>query len=97
MKSKWMGDKDAQAAKKIGSWWLFGVSSSALKLVMKVSGWNYNHRAFKYMANSFLDILVLFVFWKGSELEQRKFLSGQEGKFHNLSANHTVELKLCIT
>lgn len=50
------------------------------------------------MENSFLDILVLFVFWKGSELEQRKFLSGQEGKFHNLSANHTVELiKLCIT
>lgn len=48
------------------------------------------------MENSSLDILVLLLFWKGSELDQRKiFLPNQEGKFHNISANHTAELKVC--
>ena len=48
------------------------------------------------MENSSLDIPLLVVFWKGSKLDRRimKVTLPDEGKFHNISANYIVELKL---
>lgn len=93
-----MRDKDSQTAKEIGPCCLFGMLSSLLKLVMKEACQNYKHGAFKYP----MDGKLIFRRSSASSIleririDQRKiFLPNQEGKFHNISANHAAELKLC--